>query len=99
MDQDALDDLLENLRKLVNLLERSGEVRWAAWFYQDLARLKAGDAYGIDHLRQAYGGTGSINDLLLSPYNGHSIPPGEAPTLNDELHRLLTAVYEATSAR
>ena len=99
MDQDAFDDLLKNLRRLVNLLERYGEDFWAAWFNQDLVRLQAGDGYGIDHLRQAYEGAGSINDLLLSPHNGHPIAPSEAPALNDELGRLLTAVYGATSAR
>lgn len=99
MDQDALDGLLDDLRQLVQFLQRYGEDRWAAWFGQDLVRLQHADGYAIDHLRQAFGRAGSINDLVLSPVNGHPIAPTDAPAVNEELRRLLIGVYEATTTR
>lgn len=55
--------LLRNLHRAVALLGQDGEEHWAAWLSSDAGRIRAGDAYGLDHLLSAYGGMGSINDL------------------------------------
>jgi hypothetical protein len=48
-------------------------VHWAERLAGDLRTIRAGDAYGLDHLLQAFGGMGSINDLVIHPVNGHRV--------------------------
>ena len=37
---------------------------WADWVTESVRRLRSSDFSGITHLLNAYGGMGSINDLL-----------------------------------
>ena len=40
---------------------------------------------GIDHYKGAFGGMGSINDLVLHPINGHTIKETEINSANEKL--------------
>jgi Domain of unknown function (DUF6966) len=78
-DQDAdlhLEAVEDVLDETIGLLERYGEDQWAAWPRTSRRRLAAGDAYGLDHLLQAFGGMGSFNDLALMRANGAPDPSG-----------------------
>ena len=57
--------LLDALAEAVPLLRAHNEDRWASWLETDAARISDGDDYGLDHLLQAFGGMGSLNDLAL----------------------------------
>ena len=60
---------LEGLERLptappetVGHFRAQGEDHWADWLESDRVRIASGDAYGLDHVKQAFGGMGSIND-------------------------------------
>jgi hypothetical protein len=93
----ALEGVLD---ETIGLLERYGEDRWAAWLRTSRRRLAAGDAYGLDHLLQAFGGMGSFNDLALMRVNGHWIDPAQEGEFNDLLVRLRSDIWtEAIALR
>jgi hypothetical protein len=54
--------LLAALTEAEALLRERGDTHWADWLERDRARIARGDAYGLDHVKQAFGGMGSIND-------------------------------------
>lgn len=91
------DHLLQLLADAATLLEGVGEEHWAAWLRGDLARLRRGDGYGIEHLLGAYGGMGSINDVVISPHNGHEVSADEGEAATAELRTLLSAIYHSAT--
>jgi hypothetical protein len=92
MGEDGFDhqyqQLLEALAGLVALLREYGESAWAEWLDRDRQRIQRGDAYGLEHLLGAFGGMGSLNDLLLHPANGHPVAPDRIDLVNDQLQAL-----------
>lgn len=56
----ALDEAVVILRELGG--DDPTVAHWAGWLERDRARIAAGDLAGLDHLMQAFGGMGSIND-------------------------------------
>ncbi|MDF1838055.1 MAG: hypothetical protein P1V35_09320 [Planctomycetota bacterium] len=60
-------ELLSILEELRVGLSATGQDHWSQWISESARRLKASDFSGIEHLLRAYGGMGSINDLMLSP--------------------------------
>jgi hypothetical protein len=46
-------------------------------------------------LVSAFGGMGSLNDLVLDPVNGHRLRPGQVESANADLERCQSAVYAA----
>ncbi len=57
--------------RLVALLDEFGVVlreldqaHWAGWVTESARRCRQGDFSGISHLLSAYGGMGSLNDIL-----------------------------------
>lgn len=79
------EDLEEDVVGLIALLTKHGEQGWATWLGEALAPLRAGDPAGVDRLLLAYGGMGSLNDLVLHPVNGHTIDESEIDHANEEL--------------
>ena len=83
MASDPLAELVSALKEAVTLLRACGEQRWAGWLEKDRNLIAGRDFYGIEHLLQAFGGMGSINDLVVEP------------ELRDaELQRLTKRIYE-----
>ncbi len=89
------------LAGLVRLLEHSGEGRWLLWARRHLERARVGsiDATVLD----AYGGSGSFNDLVLDPENGHALERMQVPWANRLLtvlgERVYQLAYERTDER
>ncbi len=48
----------------------------------------------IEEVLSWFGGMGSINDLLISHYNGHDVTQENENKKNDELDFLRDAIYE-----
>jgi hypothetical protein len=78
-----IDDLLAALTEVIDLLRVGGDDHWADWLERDRARVAHGDAYGLIHIKQAFGGMGSINDSY----------PADDP----EIGRLLAVIYRIVS--
>ena len=79
------DPLVRAATDLAEFLRGYGEERWAVWVEQDAERIAAGDRHGVEHLLAAFGGMGSLSDLLIHPVNGHNIPPDEVESVNERL--------------
>ena len=62
-DVERLTRLID--RAVAMLRKRGGDDEWIAWLEKDAALLRAGDAYGLEHLLQAFGGQGSLTDLTV----------------------------------
>lgn len=93
----ALTELLTAAEELGTLLQRYGERHWADWVMGDWRRIQDGDASGIDHLLAAYGGMGSLNDVLIDPHNGHLIAAQDVTTVNARLSQLRSRTYAAAT--
>ena len=64
--QQRLVALLTALETTEERLRQLGDDHWADWLRRDHARIARGDAYGLEHLKNAFGGMGSINDSYSS---------------------------------
>ncbi len=87
--------------KLVNALDecelflrRYSEERWANWLEQVSSSLRKGNIGGIYKLESAFGGMGSISDLLIHPINGHQIDESEVEKCNKKLRVSLSKIYD-----
>jgi hypothetical protein len=85
--------LLTAAREASALLRRFGEDRWATWLDTDAARIERGDKYGLDGLLTAFGGMGSLNDLVIHPLNGHRVSTDEVDTVNQRLSESVAQVW------
>jgi hypothetical protein len=84
--------LLAAASEASELLRRYGEDRWASWLDMDAERIRRGDRYGVDHLLTAFGGMGSLNDLVIHPLNGHNIAEQDLDPVNQRLSALVGTV-------
>ena len=86
--------LVELLDEAAALLRSCGDAHWASWLEKDGKYLRAGDFRGIEHFLGAFGGMGSINDLILHPVNGHSVSLDKVDSVNTKLQSLLSKAAE-----
>ncbi|WP_147437328.1 DUF6966 domain-containing protein [Micromonospora musae] len=89
--QERLAALLAALTEAEDRLRQLGDDHWAGWLERDRVRVAQGDAFGLEHLKQAFGGMGSINDSY--PHDD-----GDVGSVLAEIYRLaaqLLADHEA----
>ena len=67
-----LADLLATLDDASALFAKHGAHRWAAWLSENRERIANHDRYGVEHLLTAFGGMGSLNDVVFHPMNGNA---------------------------
>lgn len=79
-------------------LESCGERHWAEWLRSDAAKLRNGNLSGISHFLLAFGGMGSLNDLYISPVNGHRIGATKASAFNRKISNDLSTAYNLATA-
>ena len=89
-----IEELANCLNAAVNLLRSVGEAKWSNWLSTDEQRIRQLDFYGIEHLLSAFGGMGSINDLVLHPINGHKIEISEISATNERFQELKGQFYD-----
>jgi hypothetical protein len=58
--------LAKFLEEAEALLRQHQIPHWADWLARGAQRIRNQDFYGIEHLRSAFGGMGSLNDLHLA---------------------------------
>jgi hypothetical protein len=88
-----IEELANLLQMLSNFLVEVGEEGWAKWFAQDSRRVRLLDFYGVEHALSAFGGMGSINDLVIHPMNRHRVHEAEVEAANEKMQNLLSQVY------
>lgn len=82
------EDLVAAGMALAGLLRDVGADSWAEWMERNVELIERGDRYGIDRLVAAFGGMGSLNDLMIHPMNGHAIEDTEVSSANNRLDEL-----------
>ncbi|MDQ0708834.1 hypothetical protein QFZ52_001486 [Arthrobacter woluwensis] len=82
------------LSALARFLEKYGVSRWSSWADHCLALLQSGDPRALEGVRSAFGGMGSLNDVVISQHNGQLLTDSEAAAANQRLARLTSSVYE-----
>jgi hypothetical protein len=93
-------ELAEVLAVLAALLAEFGESRWAAWIDRDRSLIARGDGFGIVHFLEAFGGMGSLADLVISSHGGHEVSADRIEAANRRLDRLRSRAYSlATDLR
>ena len=85
--------LIEVLTGLRDLLRQHGIEHWAEWIEIDRDRLQRGDFSGIDHLLSAFGGMGSINDVVLRSATT-PVSLGKKELANEVLQGLLSRAFD-----
>jgi hypothetical protein len=90
----SIQELCDRLEETILLLDGVHASFWADWLRRDLKLIRNDNFDGIDHLREAFGGMGSFNDLLLHTANGHTIDESNSNELNDQLDLLRSQIYE-----
>ncbi len=96
MDPDVLR-LADALDDLAAFLAAHGERSWAEWVAQDAGRVRRADGNGVIHFLSAFGGMGSLNDLVFHPLNGNA-SDGEAGALNERFEQLSSAAWRQAEA-
>lgn len=86
--------LIENLDEAANLLRDHGETRWLKWATKCRGELTMCNVAAFNHVLGAFGGMGSLNDLMILRVNGHTIKSGAESTVNRRLSDLLRAIWE-----
>ena len=92
------DQLIGAATELAEFLRLFGEDGWADWVGRDVARIRAGDRYGVDHLLTAFGGMGSLSDLLIHPVNGYDVQMADVPSANNQLTDLRARTADTARA-
>jgi len=64
--QKDIEMLIVTLDEIVALLRKHEIDRWADWLNKDARYLRNSDFHGVEHLMSAFGGMGSLNDLVLA---------------------------------
>ncbi|WP_421121571.1 DUF6966 domain-containing protein [Aquihabitans daechungensis] len=80
--------LLALLVELDSLLTACGDVPWAEWAHRNTELIQQGQRRGVASVRTAFGGMGSLSDLVICPENGHQVSGDRIALANSELDRL-----------
>ena len=92
--------LLELIDEAAALMRSVEEDHWAGWLEKDAASIRASEFHGVEHFLGAFGGMGSISDLVIHPINHHRVAAFETSVINQRLRTLLSQAYEiATELR
>jgi hypothetical protein len=59
----------------------------------DVRRLSEGDLSGITHLLSAYGGMGSLSDVVITDDTGDSRAQEKVARINDHIDALRSSIY------
>jgi hypothetical protein len=89
----SVEHLATLMDQLVDLLRRQGEEHWADWVEADARAVRARDGWGLEHFLAAFGGGGSLWDLVFHPINGNAATDAEGRAATEQLHELLEEAH------
>jgi len=84
-----IDELAKIIQEAADLLASVGEKHWGQWLKKDAELIRNSDFRGVEHFLSAFGGMGSINDLVIHNINGHSVTDSQIPETNSRFESLL----------
>ena len=87
-----IEDLSRIIQEAADLLLSVGEQHWGNWLAKDAALVRRSDFRGVEHVLSAFGGMGSINDLIIHPINGHAVSEDQISIVNEKLELLLSSI-------
>jgi len=90
-------ELIIELEACANMLKECSEIHWGLWLEECASLLKTGNFRGIEKFEGAFGGMGSINDLILHPINKHNISESEVQKYNERLQKHLDRCLNLTN--
>jgi hypothetical protein len=92
-------ELVSVLEELISLLDGAGEQGWSIWMQQARRWILQENFSGIDKVIQAYGGMGSLNDLVLGGKNvdGRIIWDQDDRLLNERFQIIKSKAWELAS--
>ncbi|MGF7236961.1 MAG: DUF6966 domain-containing protein [Frankia sp.] len=104
MQDGEFDDRLARLGAVIDetieLLHDHGESSWRSRVERWRQRLAGYNSVAFDGILSAYGGMGSLNDLVIMVFNGHNIARENEAAVNQHLARLRSTIWsEATELR
>lgn len=88
-----MDHLASLIDQVVELLKAHGEEHWAGWMEADARAMRARDGWGLEHFLAAFGGSGSLWDLVFHPMNGNAESDAEGRAATERLHELLEEAH------
>jgi hypothetical protein len=68
------------LKAMEYLLDKTGEKHWKEWISRDISEWEKSE--DVEHHLSAYGGMGSLNDIVLCVSNGHKLNENQEPWIN-----------------
>jgi hypothetical protein len=89
-----IEELARITQEVADLLMSVGERHWGQWLENDAELIRSSDFRGVEHVLSAFGGMGSINDLVIHQINGHTVTEAQIPAINNRLESLLSSVAE-----
>jgi 23S rRNA G2069 N7-methylase RlmK/C1962 C5-methylase RlmI len=94
-DPKRRDSIIEAATQLAILLTSVGENLWVNTINHASALLKE-DKFqdGTQLILSMYGGMGSLNDLIIDPYNGHPVSKESVESINRQLKSYLDKLYD-----
>ncbi|MEL3922040.1 hypothetical protein V1481_01605 [Aeromonas enteropelogenes] len=81
------------MNEAIELLQSVKEKHWSTWLAHDAALIEKRDLRGIEHLLSAFGGMGSLNDLVIHPINGHEVQDFAIDKANRKLQKILGEIW------
>ena len=94
----SVDHLASLIEQTAELLKTHGEEHWADWMEADARAIRARDAWGLDHFLAAFGGAGSLRDLIFHPMNGNAETTEVGRAATEQLDRLVDQGGEVVHA-
>jgi hypothetical protein len=88
-----VEELAGCIESAAILLRSYNEHHWGSWLAKDAALVRAHDFAGVEHFLIAFGGMGSINDLIILPINGQQVGCNQVDRANEELRSMLSKAY------
>lgn len=73
------------------LLEAVGDEHWAKWIQEDIDKWR--ETRDVSHHLSAYGGMGSLNDVILCSTNGHNVTKTQEPFVQSLFEWLRSVCY------
>lgn len=94
------EELINVLDELASILEADGNPHWGDWMRKAQVLLLNSNYSGIEHLLSAYGGMGSLNDVVIGQgYTDGALTwkPGHM-ALNEKFASLSSRAYELANS-
>jgi len=95
---DDAERLVRVLEELATVLADNGEPDWAGRVRTNVARTRRGDGSGVVDFLAAFGGMGSLNDVVFSPLNGNIASDPAAASVTSHFHALKGEAYDLAAS-